>query len=465
MATAAPSAVAPNTDTFLNYWNSSFFRAYTYDLTVSIIFCLCLSLVAGLAVVLAILRKKWTRLTNFDRLVLALTLWQIVYDLSYLLQQSIVPDPYGRYPSSLFTIFCTSECRDRTGEHDDDYGPRHILSSYVVGNDVLVFLYKWSEIGGGLCSNLLTTTVVWIVAFSRAPSWQSNNLNSIMFGIALLSMVFPLVQLIFYTDGIRQFPYRGEATDDARPDSEKTAKESYDFNINNSKTMTAFQVLIMTFNFIGCCMVWWFVRNSSQKARSQGRAVADSPMMEVSKRLALYPLIQLVTKLPEIRFYLECKEKSAELDYYKSEEFRVCQFSRRIIPSTTGLWFALVWFYFQPIFGKKIRAATHRVSTLAFDLMAKVITGCAPRDVTDHIPAPDPLVRGMEDDVLVDMLSRKDASGPGVGLETGLELGQAGDQESSRVDNPMAPLSLVAMSKTLSPLKGGAGGGAGGGSV
>ena len=169
MATAAPSsALAVNGTDTISYWNSQLYLNFVYNKDVSTTCLLCLSLVGGLAVVFAILRRRRARLTNFDVLVLTLTFWQLVYDFSFLFLMQIVPDKFDRTNSYLFVVVCGPDCRDRTEAGvDDDEGPTHILSPYLITWDVFFFLKKWSEIGAGLCSNLLTITVTWIVCFTR----------------------------------------------------------------------------------------------------------------------------------------------------------------------------------------------------------------------------------------------------------------------------------------------------------
>lgn len=138
-------------------------------------------------------------------------------------------------------------------------------------------------------------------------------------------------------------------------------------------------------------------------------------------------------------------EKSKIPGYSKTNEYLICRSANLISPSISGFFFALVWFYFQPGYGKHLRAKMHRASVLISNVLipakrAESSVEPVSHDASVNSPGREnPNVQGLEDEELVVLISRE--------LTPELELSQ--QEEVGAVENPMAPPSLLAAAKRL----------------
>ena len=395
--------------TFKSLYRSPSFLRFTLSTNVVAAVWDCFSIVSGLAVVYVILRKNWRKISHFERIVLALTLWQLCFDFSLLLQLNLV----GHNLDCVYAVFFGPGARDSTGADDDDIGPKHYLHSFAITYRVLMFFQYWCEIGAGLCTNVLTATILTIITYLHMPQWQTKYGATIMLLIAPLSVIFPMVDIMFHSDNIAAYPFRGDKTDDKA--TIKTEERSYEFNYHIQRTMVGLQAVMCAFNALGSLIVMWKVRYSHTKTKG--------PMEEVAKRLALYPFIQALTKVPEMAYGTTCIERYNKLSYYKSRDFYACSATKMIALSMTGLLYAVTWFYFQATTREQIRNFFSLFSS-------KSQTTASPAPTTS---ARTGVVSGRDEDKPTDLDTEesKEAAAAGTGAQTEqtLDLRQVDDDE------------------------------------
>ena len=334
---------------------SSVWKANTILATITLI----PSILAGALLSVLLVRMIWRqKSTAFDSLVLALTLWQLLYDLMFLFDSSSVA-------FNIPKLLCRPHCgervmRYRDGDDDsksvDDGNDQTVnnYSRYDVTTQIFVFIQQVAYLASALESTVIVLAVLYIVYKETRPKFLRHPVvvHLIVFFASLLS---PLVFLIWWFDGIPGKPPfllkgSGYNVDNA----------SQSFGNNLLKSVSAITCCFILVNIVGCCLVYSKVFGY----RKQGVAIKGSALLELSRRLAFYPFVHFWTRIFDVIEQLNWNDRFSLVNIrttnsdgkrvgsgsghaISSPAFLAVDFLRGTLLGSSGLLLVLVYFRFS----------------------------------------------------------------------------------------------------------------------
>lgn len=285
---------------------TAFFKLQLEDLfsvwavrTASSTLALCGSLLT-MAVIWSM--KKWSDAT---RIIYYLALAQMCYDASFFL-----PQPDGANVAT--------------------------SSAYIDTRIVMAYLVRVFSLSTLLISNLLAFTVVHIVV--RLTQFQIKKwLAPLIIFIALVSLALPLPTLLVELR-ILDVPL---ALPNGKPNTQNPGLVSL-------YIVGVVQVVAIGFN-LGSYIL---VTLNRLKRRGQGsidpKQQKADPLAEITRRLALYPLIQACTQLPSIWYIYDGLLKTVSDDTFTSMQYRAFEYLYALIAPIAGFMFSVVFLFFHP---------------------------------------------------------------------------------------------------------------------
>jgi len=246
--------------------------------------------------------KKWTDAT---RIIFYLSLAQVCYDASFYL-----PQPDGE------------------GVATDMY--------YARAKIIMEYFTRVFSLCSLLLSNVLGFTVVYIVAFMRQFTIKKYT-GKIIFTIFVFSIMLPLTTLLVE---LSLLPNSGPLVlADGKPNHQNPGVTALYF-------VGVVQVCAIAFNLI----VWITVTVGRIRAsrNNPSRQLTTDPLHEITRRLALYPLIQACTQLPSIWFIYDAFLKSVSDDTVTSIHYRIFEYVYALVAPMAGLLFCIVFVLYHP---------------------------------------------------------------------------------------------------------------------
>lgn len=357
------------------------------------------SITAGLMLSAFLSRLIWRKKsTAFDSLVLAMTLWQLLLDLMLLLDPNFVS-------FNLPKAFCGSHCRNRVMAYksgDDGYFPRTDddlsfgrYDEFDIELQVFYFFKQISYIASALESTIIVLTTVRIVFYQVRPQVVLTHFFVIQLAVFLLSLIFPLVYLLWWFDTIPgRPPFNLKGTRDASVSSQRFAG-SIDAAIYSAVLAS---ILI---NVISCAAIYW------QTAARRSASVKGGVLLELSKRLALYPFVQFSTRIFDVVYYITWwdsplypysnvkrrggngKEVSDGWGHLlATTSYMSVDFLHAILLSPSGLILAFVYFRFTPRAWERVKKILekHLYRNQGSDSVLARSSRASPPSHKDHIP-------------------------------------------------------------------------------
>jgi len=263
-----------------------------------------LSLLCSLLTVAIILLMK--KRNDISNVVLCMSIAQIFYDCSF----------YSPYPASYQLV--TS--------------PAYIMSTYVSQ-----FFSRGFSLVVLLITNIFAVSVVYIVALYKQFDVKSK-LPTLVCCSVVLGLVFPLTILLGETSII--------STDLS------TAIVAGKANYKNPIVVCIFllgllQVIGIGGNAIACLLVIYHACKVSPGINASSSLLeVGRPLLEVGKRLSLYPAVQVITQLSAMWFEYEQISKEISDDSYHDERYVVYSYvCSGIVPLAGTLFFLIFLFY------------------------------------------------------------------------------------------------------------------------
>ena len=241
--------------------------------------------------------------TQFDSMVLALTLWQLLFDTCLVLGGNKTTV----WNQKILHAFCRPGCMKRIikykygddtplsdDDSDDVFGNYNSLG--MMAEFVSTFFYYLSYQAAGYSTNVIAFVVAAIVWTSR-PILRSGRLRWIYLGIFLASLLVPLIEICWWFSAIP-----GMAPFYVGTGAHEVDEASQRFDVDLIKSIQILMLLSIIFNAVCCALVAYKLYSYSTLDGAR-KAVRIGAMIEISKRLAFYPLVQLCTRLPMTAFY------------------------------------------------------------------------------------------------------------------------------------------------------------------
>lgn len=370
------------------------------------------SIIAGTLLSAFLSRLIWRKKsTAFDSLVLAMTLWQLLLDLMLLFDPYIVSFNVPK-------AFCGSRCRSRVMSYksgDDGYSPGtdddHTFGRYDVFDVELQLFYFFKQVSyqaSSLESTVIVLTALHIVFYCARPQIVLTHFFVIQLAIFLLSLIFPLVYLLWWFDAISGMPpFNLKGTKDASYSSQKFAGSI-------DAAMYSIVLASILINVISCAAIYW---QTATKARKSLSPVKGGVLLELSKRLAWYPFVQFFTRIFDAVYYItwwdspqypfsnvKRWENGKEVSdgwrhLLATRPYMAIDFLRAILLSPAGLILFLVYFRFSPrAWGRAKKMVEKSLCRLCPDSCKRIAANSeqepvrssrwfSPPSHKDHIPA------------------------------------------------------------------------------
>ena len=292
-----------------------------------------LSLFFGVALVLVIVGvNRAKHFSEYDKIILALTVCQLVYESALLMEEPINYDQGG--DDSMWSL---------------KHGPS-LRFAYA-------FFETWGLYASFCFATVLSASVWWIVTFRRRLSFISHHFFKLVATIFFSSLIPAIVDLNAY--------YLG------RQPNEPGQTASYNlYTLQLSMTIT---FIVLNFFITGCiyCVVYGAEHGAYLRLTSSSRALpaansasahkkhnSAESLKELCRRMALFPIIQSVCQIPYfgwmIKFWYNLRQEGAsrhpfhcEWACMNSKPYYAAYITYNIFRGLGGFLFALAYFTFQ----------------------------------------------------------------------------------------------------------------------
>jgi len=285
---------------------------------------------------------------------------------------------------------------------DDGYFPRtdddHTFGRYDefdVELQVFYFFKQISYIASALESTIIVLTAVRIVFYQVRPQVVLTHFFVIQLAVFLLSLIFPLVYLLWWFDTIPgRPPFNLKGTRDASVSSQRFAGSI-------DAAMYSVVLASILINVISCAAIYW------QTAARRSASVKGGVLLELSKRLAWYPFVQFSTRIFDVVYYITWwdsplypysnvkrrggngKEVSDGWGHLlATTSYMSVDFLHAILLSPAGLILAFVYFRFSPRAWERVKKILekHLYRNQGSDSVLARSSRASPHSHKDHIP-------------------------------------------------------------------------------
>jgi len=161
---------------------------------------------------------------------------------------------------------------------------------------LFIFLRNLAYQASAIESTIIVLTAVCIVFWQVRPQVVLKHFVVIQLAIFLLSLICPLVFLVWWFDAIPgKPPFNVNRTREASESSQR-------FATNVDASGYAIVLASILINAISCSAIYWKVGELSKATKRS--SVKNGVLLELSKRLAWFPLVQFSTRIFDVIYHL-----------------------------------------------------------------------------------------------------------------------------------------------------------------
>ena len=285
-----------------------------------------------LMVVLILDLKKWT---DFSRILLALSLMQLCFDIALLTSSK---------PYAVVLETRIARASSHGGSVDTESYKQFILVEFFKESAVIAVCY---------ISNILSFTVCYIVFCERSFPLRQ---------YALLLILLVAAPSFVPTSVLAQIRW-----------SLQNKNENFDSKSDFARNQVVHAVKAVSMVFNAVCLVSIIIAgaiaagSASNRERQSmvGTAKRKASMTsELTRRLIVYPIVQILTQFPVLWDYWTYfpKAYTMQLDgqhesddsFYKQPDYRACWLLQFVLTPTAGLWFAVSYIYLSKDIQKRL---------------------------------------------------------------------------------------------------------------
>ena len=270
--------------------------------------------VCGLAMLALLLDlNKWS---DFNSIVFALALLQICVDASFM------ADENRNTPQPEYFIVDAA-----------DKGSVHRF--YLVYTTRYFF-----TIATSYTSNVLTLMVVYVVSFRKSLSLRKSRLAFVALCCAIFAISF-LPTSIFVLHEYDVFDNRGTKLF-AENNTSKGSTRVYNHAVNAVRYVVLASIAVNTLGLLYICL-----KTATRGSKDRSLRVTA----EISKRLSIYPLVQVVTLAPAMWYdlqYFSSGSASDDDSYYQTKQYAAAWVLQSALTPSGGIWFFLLLLHFSP---------------------------------------------------------------------------------------------------------------------